>query len=275
MLADSDHDLHIFIVSDFTGETANSVAIAASRQFPEKKIKITRHRYVKNPDRSAMICKEAKEANAIIICTLVDHRLRAGFKREAETLGVDVIDIFSPLLNIFSSRLKQPPLEEPGLMHQMDEAYFKRVKAIEYSTTCDDGSNPHLLPEADLVVLGVSRTCKTPLSMYLANKGYRTANIPLVPELSPPEQLFSISSCKIIGLVISPSVLIQIRKERLQMLGLDPERASYAQYERVERELLYARSIMDRVGATVIDVTGRAIEETAQEVLDFVGRDLN
>jgi hypothetical protein len=107
--------------------------------------------------------------------------------------------------------------------------------------------------------------------MYLANKGYRTGNIPLVPELDPPEQLFQVPRARIVGLVIDPNALMQIRRERLQMLGLDPEKASYAQRDRVEKELVYARSVMNRVDATVFDVTGRAIEETAQEVLDFIG----
>ncbi|MCF4150596.1 kinase/pyrophosphorylase [Dethiosulfovibrio sp. F2B] len=271
MLSEEGQDLNIFVISDFTGETAHSVALAAARQFPDKRIKFTRYRYLKEPDMARQVCELAKESGAVIVCTLVEHKIRACFRREAQRYGVEVVDIFGPLMDAFSSHLGVSPLEEPGLMHQMDEAYFKRVKAIEYSITCDDGSNPHLLGEADLVILGVSRTCKTPLSMYLANKGYRTGNIPLVPELDPPEQLFQIPRGRIVGLVIDPNALMQIRRERLQMLGLDPEKASYAQRERVEKELVYARSIMNRVDATVFDVTGRAIEETAQEVLDFIG----
>ena len=270
MLAENDHDLHIFVVSDFTGETAHSVSLAAARQFPDKRIKFTRHRYIKDPSMAETVCLEAKDAGAVIVCTLVERKIREAFRKEAFLKGVELVDIFGPLMDAFSSHLGAEPLEEPGLMHQMDEAYFKRVKAIEFSITCDDGSNSHLLEEADLVILGVSRTCKTPLSMYLANKGYKVGNIPLVPELSPPDELFKLSSDRIIGLVISPEALIQIRRERLQMLGLDPAKASYAQRDRVDKELSSARLLMKRVGARVFDVTGRAIEETAQEVLDLI-----
>lgn len=271
MIADNNQDMHVFVVSDFTGETAHSVALAAARQFPDKKIKFTRHRYLKDPEAARQVCKEAQECGAVIVCTLVERRIREAFRKEAFHRGVEVVDIFGSLMDAFSFHLGTEPIEEPGLMHQMDEAYFKRVKAIEYSITCDDGSNPHLLDEADLVILGVSRTCKTPLSMYLANKGYKVGNIPLVPELAPPDQLFQIPREKVVGLVISPETLIQIRRERLQMLGLDPERASYAQRDRVEKELSNARTIMNRIGARIFDVTGRAIEETAQEVLDLIG----
>ncbi|PIE54249.1 MAG: phosphoenolpyruvate synthase regulatory protein [Dethiosulfovibrio peptidovorans] len=270
MVVGQEHDLHIFVVSDFTGETAHSVSLAAARQFPDKRIAFTRHRYLKDLDLARQVCQEARDAGGIIVCTLVEHRIRSFVQREARCLGVAVVDIFGPLMEVFSAQLGIEPLEEPGLMHQMDETYFKRVKAIEYSITCDDGSNPHLLNEADLVILGVSRTCKTPLSMYLANKGYRTGNIPLVPELEPPEQLFQVPSNRIVGLIIAAEALMQIRRERIQMLGLDPDKASYAQKDRVENELRYARSIMSRVGATVFDVTGRAIEETAQEILDLL-----
>lgn len=273
MIADDDQDMQVLVVSDFTGETAHTVALAAARQFPEKKFKFTRHRYVRDIESAKQLCREAKERNGVMVCTLVNRGIREIIKKEALSMGVEIVDVIGPLMEAFSLRLQVEPEEEPDLAHQMDETYFKRVKAIEYSITCDDGSNPHLLDEADLVILGVSRTCKTPLSMYLANKGYKVGNIPLVPELDPPDQLFEIQRDKIIGLIISPEALIKIRKERLQVLGLDPEKASYAQMERVEKELSNAKAVMKRLGAKVFDVTGRAIEETAQEILDLIGEE--
>jgi hypothetical protein len=186
-------------------------------------------------------------------------------------MGVDVIDVLGPMLDVFSAKLHQEPLEKPGLAHQMDEAYFKRVKAVEYSIACDDGSNTQMLNEAELVLVGVSRTCKTPLSMYLAHKGLMTANIPLVPGLDPPEELFAIDPETVIGLTIKPEKLQQVRKERLQMMGLDPENTSYSKLENVAEEIRHARQIMKRIGCKVFDVTEKAIEETAQEILTYIG----
>jgi regulator of PEP synthase PpsR (kinase-PPPase family) len=150
----------------------------------------------------------------------------------------------------------------------MDEEYFRRVKAIEFAIKCDDGRSPDMLPDAELVVIGVSRTSKTPLSMYMAHKGIMAANVPLVPEADPPEELFLVPPERVVGLLISPEKLIHIRRERLRILGLDVDVSNYAQWERVEEELQFARSVMRRVGCRIFDVTNRAIEETAQEILD-------
>jgi regulator of PEP synthase PpsR (kinase-PPPase family) len=262
--------LQVFVVSDFTGETIESVTKAAIRQFTNAPVQLTRYRYINNETRARTVLEEAKAANAVITCTLVDHEVRTWFINKAKVMDITIIDVLGPILDMFSSKLEMIPLEKPGLAHQMDEAYFKRVKAVEFSIACDDGSNSHLLHEAELVILGVSRTCKTPLSMYLAHKGILTANIPLVPELEPPKELFSINHDRIVGLTIKPEKLQQVRKERLQMIGLNPESSSYARLEQVEKELNYARDIMKRVGCRVFDVTDKAIEETAQEVITYL-----
>ena len=262
--------LEVFVVSDFTGETIESVTKAAIRQFTNAPVKITRYRYINNETRGRTVLEEAKNLNAIITCTLVDHDVRTWFINKGKVMGITIIDVLGPILDMFSEKLEMVPLEKPGLAHQMDEAYFKRVKAVEFSITCDDGSNTHLLPEAEIVVLGVSRTCKTPLSMYLAHKGIMTANIPIVPELDPPKELFSIDHEKVVGLTIKPQKLQQVRKERLQMIGLDPETSSYARIEHVETEIQYARDLMRQIGCRVFDVTDKAIEETAQEVISYL-----
>ncbi|HCA40870.1 MAG TPA: phosphoenolpyruvate synthase regulatory protein, partial [Aminobacterium sp.] len=150
--------------------------------------------------------------------------------------------------------------------------YFKRVKAVEFTINCDDGSNTNLLPEADIVLIGVSRTCKTPLSMYLAHKGLKTANIPLIPSLAPPEELFKIDSSRIIGLTIDAENLVDIRVKRLSMLGLDPGESDYTEKSKVYDELQYAQTIMSSLGVRVFNVTDRALEETAQEILAYFRR---
>ena len=184
--------------------------------------------------------------------------------------GLTCVDLLGPMIDILENRLGRPPLQAPGLLRRLDEDYFKKIKAVEFAIQCDDGRGTEFLPEADLVILGVSRTGKTPLSMYIANKGFKTANIPLIPEVDPPEILKTVPSSKIVGLVISAQRLVQIRHERLRLLGLEPNVSSYASFERVQREIGAAREYMQSLGARIYDVTDRAVEETAQEILDFL-----
>ncbi|NCB17533.1 MAG: kinase/pyrophosphorylase [Synergistales bacterium] len=262
--------LELFVVSDFTGETAEHVARAAASQFGAKKAELRRFRYVNNDERGREVLEEALRSQAVIICTLVDHALRRWFVEEAEKLNLPIVDILGPILKILENRLGCPPLETPGLLRRLDEEYFRRVKAVEFAIKCDDGRGAELYEEADLVILGVSRTSKTPLSMYLAHKGVMVANIPLVPEADPPKGLFDLPPERVIGLTINTEKLSSIRKERLRILGLDADLSNYAQPERLERELDFSVAIMRRVGCKIFDVTNRAIEEVAQEVLDYL-----
>ncbi len=163
-------------------------------------------------------------------------------------------------------RLQMQPKEEPGLIYRLDEEYFRKIEAVEFAVKYDDGRDPKGIKRADIVLIGVSRTSKTPLSQYLALKRYKVANVPLVPESIPPTELFDIPKEKCFGLLISPEKLIDIRMERLRSLGLKPE-AAYAQMDRINRELEYARNLYERIGCQVIDVTNKAVEETANLIL--------
>ena len=153
-------------------------------------------------------------------------------------------------------------------MHKIDEDYFRRAEAVEFSVKCDDGKDLSL-PFAEVVLIGVSRTSKTPVSLYLAQRGYKVANIPLVPEIPPPRELFKIPVEKIIGLTLSPEKLVKVRKERLRAMGLD-ENSSYADLTRILQELDYANEIFRQLGCGVIDVTDKAVEETANQVLEII-----
>jgi len=257
-------------VSDFTGETAEHVARAAFSQFASDSIHLQRFRYINNRERAREVLEQAVEDEALIICTLVDHDLRRWFVDKAKTQGTETVDILGPILDILETRMGHPPLETPGLLRRMDEEYFRRVKAIEFAIKCDDGRCPEELATADVVIIGVSRTSKTPLSMYLAHRGFMVANVPLIPETEPPKQLTGILPERVFGLMIQPEKLVQIRRERLRLLGLDAEVSNYAQWERVEEELQYARNLMRKIGCRVMNVTNRAIEETAQEILDYL-----
>lgn len=161
------------------------------------------------------------------------------------------------------------PKLKPGLIHMLDEEYFKRVAAVEFAVKYDDGKNPWGLLKADIVLVGVSRTSKTPLSMYLAHKKIKVANVPMVPEVAPPEQLFKVPTERIIGLIIDPNKLNGIRAERLTSMGLDPA-SCYADVERITQEVEYAKSIMYKLKCPIIDVSNRAIEETANKIMEIV-----
>jgi|UPI0004B78994 regulator of PEP synthase PpsR (kinase-PPPase family) len=267
---DKKMSIPLFVVSDFTGETAEHVARAASTQFNLDATEFSRFRYVNTEERMLEVIRNAQEKQAVVICTLVDHQLRRLFLEKTGELGVDVVDVLGPILDVLQRRIGTAPMETPGLLRKMDEEYFKRVKAIEFAIKCDDGKSPELLTNAGLVIIGVSRTSKTPLSMYMAHKGVMVANIPLVPEADPPKELFSLPPERIVGLTIQPEKLINIRRERLRVLGLDVEVSNYAQWERVEEELSFARSVFRKAGCRTFDVTNRAIEETAQEILDYL-----
>jgi regulator of PEP synthase PpsR (kinase-PPPase family) len=260
----------LFVVSDFTGETAEHVARAAASQFGPEAVEFSRYRYVNTEEKVQEVLREAQQKQAVVICTLVDHHLRKMFVEAAKKEEILLVDILGPILFVLEQKLGRPPLETPGLLRKMDEEYFRRVKAIEFAIKCDDGRSPELLEEADLVVVGVSRTSKTPLSMYLAHYGVMVANIPLIPEATLPDQLFKLPPERTVGLTIQPEKLINIRRERLRVLGLDAEESSYVQWERVEEELSYARSVFNKLRCKSFNVTNRAIEETAQEILDYL-----
>lgn len=183
-----------------------------------------------------------------------------------------VVDILGPMMESLQTLFQQPPKMKPGLVRQLDEEYFRRVEAIEFAVKYDDGRDPRGILKADVILIGVSRTSKTPLSMYLAHKRLKVANVPLVPEVKPPEELFEISNKKVIGLKISPNQLNTIRTERLRSLGLTAE-ANYANHERIIEELEYADRVMKKIGCRVIDVSNKAVEETANIILGMIGKD--
>ena len=176
------------------------------------------------------------------------------------------VDILTPAIIAIERVSNLEPITKPGALRNLDDQYFKRVDAIDFAVRYDDGKDPRGVLSADVTILGVSRTSKTPLSMYLANKNFRVANIPLVPETPVPKEIFEVPSKKIIGLTNSPVKLNSIRKSRLQSLGL-PSNSSYTNLDRILLELEYANSIMKKIGCPIIDVSDRAIEETAEIII--------
>ncbi|ABO50980.1 protein of unknown function DUF299 [Desulforamulus reducens MI-1] len=271
IIAPKDDHPVVYIVSDSIGETAELVAKAAVSQFNGGNVEIRRVPYVNDPQDIVDIVDEAQGQNCIIAFTLVLPELREVLVREADKHNIPTVDIMGPFLDALTLITAAPPKLEPGLVRKLDEEYFRKVEAIEFAVKYDDGKDPRGIQRADLVILGVSRTSKTPLSMYLAHKRIKAANVPLVPEVAPPQEIFSLSSHKVIGLTIKPQQLNVIRTERLKTLGLTSN-ADYASHERILKELDYAESIMKRVGCPVIDVTNKAVEETASKVLEIYYR---
>jgi regulator of PEP synthase PpsR (kinase-PPPase family) len=261
----------VFVLSDSAGETGEAVVKAAIIQFFPLAVSIRRVPFIQNRFGIDTAIASAKNVNGVIVFTLVIPELRDYLLEQAIIHQIVSIDLLGPIISSLENALNRQARHEPGLIHQLDEDYFKKVEAVEFAVKYDDGKDARGILKADIVLLGVSRTSKTPLSMYLAHKRFKVANVPLVPELKPPDELFTISSQKIIGLRINTVKLNEIRKERLKALGL-PDSANYANIDRIEQESGYADQLMKRLGCTIIDVSNKAVEETASIILDLFGQ---
>lgn len=262
--------IKIFVVSDSVGETGESAVKAVISQFRPnfEEVKITKYNYFTSTNDIDPLVDLAKKENAAIIFTLVGKEIRTEFLETCIEKGVPAIDLLGPMIDLIQHKVDEFPLEQPGIMHKLDHYYFKKIEAIEFAVKYDDGRDPRGLLLADIVLIGVSRTSKTPLSQYLANKAYKVANVPLVPEVVPPEELYKVDPKKCFGLVISPNHLNSIRKERLIALGLG-EDASYAKLERIEEEIKHFYQVANKVGCQVIDVSNKAVEETANVIINL------
>lgn len=258
----------IYILSDSIGETGEIVVKAAMSQFEVANIEIRRKPYIKSTEQINTVLKEAAQTNGAIMYTLVRPDLKAALETSAKALHLLHVDIMGPVINALSAISHLTPRNEPGLIRKVDEAYYAKIEAIEFAVKFDDGKEPRGLLQADIIVTGVSRASKTPLCMYLAHKGIKAANVPLIKEIPPPPELFQVAPHKIIGLIIKPSLLFEIRRERLRSMGLQ-QSTSYANMERIIEELDYGQKIMRKIGCPIIDVTNKATEETAARVMEI------
>ncbi|NEX80186.1 kinase/pyrophosphorylase [Bacillus thermocopriae] len=250
------------------------VVKAVATQFNGGQTEIRRNSYVENIEDIEEIISLAKKYQSIIAYTIVISSLKEYLDKRAKEEGIVAVDLLNPLMNAFKTAFNKEPHHRPGLMRKLDEEYFRKIEAIEFAVKYDDGRDPRGITKADIVLIGVSRTSKTPLSMYLAHKRFKVANVPLVPEVPPPDELFHIPRKNCIGLIISPDKLNEIRKERLKALGLASQ-SNYASFQRILDELDYAEKIMKRVGCPVIDVSNKAVEETAGIIMDMLKKERN
>jgi len=264
-------DYFIYVISDAFGITAESVARAAARQFTGKHYRMhTFPNITKEYQLTPIIQKAVAEpAPVIVVFTTVLEQIRNSIISECEAHDLEYLDIMDQALQAFGRKLGAPPLYKPGISRKLDHQYFNKIDAIEFTIRHDDGKAPEGIMKADLVLIGVSRTSKTPLSMYLAYLNYRVINIPLVQYTPVPEALFKINAGKIIGLVIQPDLLNKIRIERTRLMGYR-QNDHYVSMTAILDELEYANKIMRKLGCAVIDVSNKAIEETANEILEII-----
>jgi [pyruvate, water dikinase]-phosphate phosphotransferase / [pyruvate, water dikinase] kinase len=263
------HPLVVYTLSDASGQTAELMARAVISQFQKQPVKLIRLPRLQSTIQIENMVKLAAQNPCIFAFTIVQDDLKACLIAQAERYNIKAVDLLGGLLTALSETLEESPLQEAGLIHARDEEYFKRMDAIEFAIKYDDGKSPSGLLQADIVLVGVSRTSKTPTCMYLAqNQGLKAGNIPLVPGVEPPRELFDFPVEKIIGLTVKPHLLTEIRTSRLPSLGLPPQ-SSYANSGKIMEELEFAQTIFRRLGCPVVDVTHKAIEETASEILSM------
>ena len=241
---------------------------AATVQFNKTKFDIRRKSHINSIAEIEEALLEVRESNAMVAYTIVRQDLLTYIQKRITELNLIGADLMNSLMFSLSALTGQEPLYQPGLNRKVDKTYFSKVDAIEFAVKFDDGKDPRGLLKADVVIIGVSRTSKTPLCMYLAYQGIKAANVPLVVQSPPPEELFKIPSGKVIGLRVKPEKLQEIRKQRLKIMGLPPS-TDYTSMEKMLEEYEYASSIMKRIGCPIIDITDRAIEETAVNVIEI------
>lgn len=260
-------ELRIVILSDGTGETAAQITKAAMVQFSDKDIYFTRYKNIRTKAQAEAIFEEAAIHHDMVVYTIVTPELREFIARKAEEKRVPAIDLLGPLLNSMAVFFGMAPKSLPGLFHQVNDKYFRRIAAMEYTIAHDDGRDVSALDQADIIIVGISRSSKTPLSMYLGQLGWKVCNIPIIKGFELPEELKTADQRKVIGLTISADELSQIRKARLERLG-SKEGGDYASIDQVVEEIDYADQIFRKNKRwPVFNVTGKALEETATEII--------
>jgi len=262
--------LHLHLLSDSTGETLEVIAKAGVAQFDG--VEVIKHFWpmVRSEGHLDRVMSEIIQRPGLIIYTLVNSDVRRTLEHRCRLSGLPHVAALDPVFEALERMLGQEAKARPGRQHALDAAYFARVDAIQFTIAHDDGIAPEDWEEADILLAGVSRSSKTPTSIYLANRGYKVANIPLVLETPPPRQLFEVTNPLIVGLTTSPDRLIQIRRNRLLSLNQVTE-TSYVDQDAVARELAMARRMFADRGWPVIDVTRRSIEETAAAIINLLG----
>jgi len=270
------YKLNIHLISDATGDTLSALARAAVAQFDETHVMYHRWSLIRSRLQLHRVLEGVQAEPGPVLCSLVDDGLRAELDSGCARMGVTLLHVLDPVMAVLSTAFGAPAKHKPGRQYVLDADYFKRIDAMHYVISHDDGQVQRGMAEADVVLVGVSRSSKTPTCFYLANRGIKAANIPLVPGIEPPE-LLNDPPCPVIGLTIDPKSLIDIRRHRLKLIGtgaqpgfIQNDNGNYVDFEAVEKELLWAKRLCAQRGWPTIDVTRRSIEETSATVLKLM-----
>lgn len=276
MTAPTNTPLIIYILSDGTGETASTMVRAALVQYGDRDIQIVRCKNVRTEEQIDSLIDDIQQKKGIIVYTMVSPQMRKKVFESAAVKAIPQVDLMGPLLNALDAYLGENPSDHTaGLLRAVDDRYFKRIEAIEYTVKHDDGKTLRAIDQADIILVGISRTSKTPLSIFLSHKGWKVANVPIVLKTPVPEELFKVDQRRIVGLTIDPESLTRIRKKRLEKFGQDPG-GEYANMSHVQQELDYCNEIFKQNRKwPVFDVTDRALEETAAEIIRVVASRLD
>ncbi|MEL7465582.1 MAG: pyruvate, water dikinase regulatory protein [Pseudomonadota bacterium] len=258
----------VHLISDSTGETVSRIGDATISLFDDGAVEKRLHIFIRSETEADAVIEEICREPGLVILTMVDHALRRRIIDAARQLGLPSVPILQPVISALEVYLGSDAAARMGGQYKVDDLYYRRVDAIDYAISHDDGALSDRLVRADVILTGVSRTSKTPTCIYLAVRGVKAANLPLVPGTDPPPAFFEAveKGVPVIALTASPSRLAQIRTHRLEVIGHQSD-ADYAALDQIRREVADARLLFDRIGAPVIDVTRRSIEETAAEIL--------
>lgn len=257
----------VYLVGEGTGETISKIARASLAQFHREKVDLKTYFLVNDEHYISRIMRNAAIDDALVAFSIVQPRLRDYLIQEAERRGIKAIDVIGNFIVQLSIFLQEKPMAIPGRQYILDADYFRRIEAINFAVKHDDGKNPQGLKLADIILVGLSRTGKTPLSTYLANQGWKVANVPVHPEMDTPEELFKIDQKKIFGLIINVESLVKLREARLEQLGLESN-AKYADPVKVSDEIEWCEKFFKKHPRwRIIDVSNRAIEEVAAGIV--------
>ena len=261
--------VHLHLVSDSTGDTVRSVARATLAQF--ENAEITEHFWslVRSEGQVERVIEGVAANPGIVFCTMLNDRMRERLLNDCRSMQVPAVSLLDGAMSALETVLSARAENKPGRQHAMDEAYFNRIAAMNYAMAHDDGQSLWSLVEADVILCGVSRTSKTPTCVYLANRGLKAANVPFVPEQSPPKEVLESKSPLIIGLTVDPTRLVQIRRHRMVHLNGADAKTDYVDTERVQQEVIEARRYFLLKNWPIIDVTRRSIEETAATIIQL------
>lgn len=258
----------LYIISDSVGETGFHLAQAVMSQFPHLKPIYCRFPFINTAEKLDHVLAQAKDDHhPIVIHTLATKGLSQRISDFCKANDLIDFDYISPLLNEVAKRTGMTQTYEAGAVHHLNARYFDRISAMEFAVLYDDGKDPNGFLKADVVLLGISRTSKTPLSLFLANRNIKVANLPLVPQAHIPDELWKVDPKKIIGLTNDPGILNNIRRERMIAYGLNPD-TTYSDMNRIKEELDYANDLYQKLGCMVINVANRSIEETATIIIE-------